>query len=320
MKLPIVDFPEKNVTTKECFTDEEALASVHNEGNPEAFLPKVERTYGKVIFPKTKKYPYSFASIALSMDGKMAYPNRPEGVLVAKANTLNPDGALTDYYVLNFLRAYGDVVINGTKTLDSEPNMWMTVQDEDLVKERKENLGKKLPHPNNVIITLDGTDVPLDHNIFNQQEVPISLFTTPEGWEYLNKHGKNKFYLLAAVKDINDCDFEAIGKGMSTCSEQVPVITTGGNGKTDIPLYMEAIRGAGMEHILIESPTFMWLLMKEKLMSEIFMTHTTTFTGGTLTPGYGIPFTFEDHPQSEILRLNRHGNSFIFTRQKISYS
>ena len=30
-----------------------------------------------------------------------------------------------------------------------------------------------------------------------------------------------------------------------------------------------------MNHILIESPTFMWLfLMKEKLMDEIFITHT----------------------------------------------
>ena len=49
----------------------------------------------------------------------MAYSNRPEGVLIAKSNTLNENEALTDFYVLNFLRAYADVVINGTKTLVS---------------------------------------------------------------------------------------------------------------------------------------------------------------------------------------------------------
>ncbi|AMP21012.1 hypothetical protein AZF37_07415 [endosymbiont 'TC1' of Trimyema compressum] len=75
-----------------------------------------------------------------------------------------------------------------------------------------------------------------------------------------------------------------------------------------------------MNHILIESPTFMWLLMKEKLMDEIFITHTTTFIGGTLSPVYGLPFTYESHPQSQIVQLNRHGNSFIFTRQKLSYN
>lgn len=319
MNLPVLDFPEKNVSTKECFIDQEALASVHDKGNKEAFLPKVDRTYGKVIFPKTKKYPYSFASIALSMDGKMAYPERPEGVLIAKANTLNPDGALTDFYVLNFLRAYADIAIIGTNTLVAEPNAWITVHDEELIKERKENLGKALAHPSSVVVSLDGKDIPLEHNIFKQKEVPVSIFTTPEGWEHLNKNANDDFYLLAAVTDINNCDFEAIKEGLSTCTDKVAVITTGGNGRTDIPLYMETLKSAGMETVVVESPTLMWLLMKEKLMNEFFLTHTTTFIGGTITPGSGIPFTFEDHPQSEILQLNRHGNSFIFTRQKFTY-
>ena len=250
----------------------------------------------------------------------MAYPNRPEGVLIAKSNTLNKNGALTDFYVLNFLRAYADVVINGTKTLVSEPNMWMTVYDDDLIAERSQNLGKKRAHPSNVIFTLDATDVPFEHQIFNQDLVPISLFSTPEGWEYIKEHGGDKFYLLAHAESVEDINGSEIEEGLSQLGGKIPVITTGGSEKTDIPLYMALLKKAGIDHILIESPTFMWLLMKEKLMDEIFITHTTTFIGGTLSPGYGLPFTFENHPQSEIVQLNRHGNSFIFTRQKICYS
>ncbi|AMP21014.1 hypothetical protein AZF37_07425 [endosymbiont 'TC1' of Trimyema compressum] len=146
--LPKIEFNKNKVSTINCFKDQEVIDAVHKKGLPKAYLPKVEETYGKVIFPITAgDYPYSFASIALSMDGKMAYPNRPEGVLVAKSNTLNENGALTDFYVLNFLRAYADVVINGTKTLVSEPNMWMTVYDDDLIAERHEYLGKRRGAP-----------------------------------------------------------------------------------------------------------------------------------------------------------------------------
>ena len=148
--FPKIKFNRDEVSTINCFKDQEVIDKIHNKGEATAYLPKVEETYGKVIFPITGEYPYSFASIALSMDGEMAYPNRPEGVLIAKSNTLNENGALTDFYVLNFLRAYGDVVINGTKILVSEPNMWMTVYDDDLIEERNKNLGKKRPHPSNV--------------------------------------------------------------------------------------------------------------------------------------------------------------------------
>ena len=59
--------------------------------------------------------------------------------------------------------------------------MWMTVYDDDLIAERYEYLGKRRAHPSNVLI-LDGSDVPFEHQIFNQDLVPISLFSTPEGW------------------------------------------------------------------------------------------------------------------------------------------
>ena len=61
--------------------------------------------------------PYTFSSIVLSSDGKMAYQDNPSGPLVAKNNFLDPDGSLGDFWVLNVLRSYADGIIVGANTL-----------------------------------------------------------------------------------------------------------------------------------------------------------------------------------------------------------
>ncbi|AMP21013.1 hypothetical protein AZF37_07420 [endosymbiont 'TC1' of Trimyema compressum] len=89
---------------------------------------------------------------------------------------------------------------------------------------------------------MDGSDVPFEHQIFNQDLVPISLFSTPEGWDYINEHGGGRFYLLAHVDSLENINEVEIEKGLSQLGGKIPVITTGVSAKTDIPLHMALLK------------------------------------------------------------------------------
>jgi riboflavin biosynthesis pyrimidine reductase len=318
MDFPSIEFDEKKVTSSTCYINDERLAEINSKSDTSKYLPKVEKTYGKLSFPDGNEYPYSFASIALSMDGKMAYPERPEGPLVAISNRLNPDGALTDFYVLNFLRAYSDLIIQGSNTLKAEEDLWNVVFDKDLVEERVKYLGKKTEHPGTVIITLDGTDIPLEHQLFSQNKLPLCIFTTTRGAQYLEEKGEGKFkHVLNLVDDENVS--EKLNGILNTVSEVISVISADSGNGTDLKLFMRSLKLAGVNQTIVESPTITWLMMKEKIMNEYFLTYTTTFIGGQLSPGWNMPFSFENHPHAEILQLNNHKSSFLYTRQAIRY-
>lgn len=313
MDFPKISFPVESVTTKTCYLNEKLLGDIPSNN---LMLPKVIETYGKVEFPILDDYPYLFSSIALSMDGKMAYPDNPEGPLVAKSNRLNQDGALTDFYVLNFLRAYCDIIFQGSNTLHAEKDLVNAIFDEELVEERSKYLNKKTSHPGTIIITLDGTDIPIDHQMFKDKLLPTAIFTTSKGAKYLEEKGNGRF---KQVIDLNTNTNLSSAMIFEKEENFIPVITADKDGGTDLNLFMGSLKKAGANHILVESPTITWLLLKEKLLNEFFITYTTTFIGGKLSPGWNMPFTYEDHPHSEIIQLNNHNSSFIFTRQLLNY-
>ena len=322
MEFPSIEFDINKVTTMNCYLNDDRLAEINERSDSSKYLPKVDKTYGRLTFPDGDEYPYSFASIALSMDGKMAFPERPEGPLVAISNRLNPDGALTDFYVLNFLRAYSDLIIQGSNTLKAEEDLWNVVFDKDLVEERIKYLGKSTAHPGTVIITLDGTDIPLDHQLFSQNKLPLCIFTTTRGARYLEEKGDGKFKHVLNL-NIGDEKNAGVGEKLNTLlnnvSDVISVISADSGNATDLKLFMRSLKIAGVNQVLVESPTITWIMMKEKIMNEYFLTHTSVFIGGQLSPGWNMPFTFDDHPHAEILQLNNHKSSFIYTRQAIRY-
>ncbi|NMC80713.1 MAG: hypothetical protein GYA59_15235 [Chloroflexi bacterium] len=304
MSLPKMDFPKNKVSTQNCFADRELIESVHQKGAADEFLPKVEATYGKIIFPRGRKYPYLFASIALSMDGKMAYPDNLDGDMLVHSNTYNEEGALADFYILNFLRAYSDAVMIGNRSMKAEANEWITVYDEDLVRERVAHLHKE-DQPFTIISSKDGTDLPFDHLLFHQDVIPVLVFTSPAGYAYIQAHAAAGFYLLNEVTREN----------IYRKTTPTPVVVTGEGNEPDIALFLEKIKTAGFNQVLIESPTLMWLLMKRGLLNEFFITYSSIFVGGRYSPGYFSAFTFGNHPQSRVAYLNHYGNTFFYTRQ-----
>lgn len=310
MAFPYMEFPKERVTLSACFTDNELTEQIHSLCVPRRYLPKAADTYGKILFPEGKQFPYIFSSIALSMDGKMAYPDNQDGDMLVRSNTLNAAGAEADFYVLNMLRAYSDAVLIGTKSMKTEANEWVTCHDRDLVAERIKHLDKR-EQPFVIVATKDGRDLPFDHMLFHQEELPVVVFTSPAGWENIRKREPDNFYRLTEVSE------ESIWTGGEKPGN--PLIVTGSGETTDIREFMKLMKGCGVNHLLIESPTFMWILMQENLMNEFFITHSSIFVGGGFTPGASFPFTFDSHPQSRIVRLNRHGNTFLYSRQLIKH-
>jgi riboflavin biosynthesis pyrimidine reductase len=308
MEFPYINFQKEAVTLINCFSDKELIEEIHGKGNAGAYLPKVADTYGKIIFPEGKTYPYIYSSIALSMDGKMAYPDNRDGDMLVRSNTLNPDGAQADFYVLNLLRAYSDAVLIGTKSMKTEANEWVTCHDFDLVRERVKYLQKR-EQPFVIVATKNGLDLPFDHMLFHQDKLPVLVFTSPRGLANIEEKAPGAFFELREVTEQSI--WASVGKNA--------VIVTGSGEETDIPVFITLLKRAGVNHLLIESPTFMWFLMREGLMNEFFITHSSIFVGGGFTPGTGLPFTFDNHPQSRLVRLNRHGNTFLYSRQLIRH-
>ena len=112
---------------------------------------------------------------------------------------------------------------------------------------------------------------------------------SPDGYAVISEKASAAFYLLEEVTKENI--YRQTGK--------TPVVVTGEGSQTDIPRFFAMIKAAGFDHILIELPMLMWLLMKEKLLNEFFITYSSIFVGGQYSPGYFSPFTFDDHPQKQ---------------------
>jgi riboflavin biosynthesis pyrimidine reductase len=196
----------------------------------------------------------------------------------------------------------------------------LTCFDPQLVAERMEKLGKANPYPMNIIVSLDGTDVPLDHSIFSLTEIQTIIATSKKGGDYLKaQYGQNAL-LIGPYFNISEVDLPSllgqIQDGLRT-GQRIVLMT--GQDAPDARVFLYVLRKMGIKHLLIESPTYMWLLMNQQLLDEFFVDYSSLFIGGSLTPGYSNGFSYLHHPHSKFLVIAMHKNSFIFTRQKLIY-
>lgn len=319
--IPKISFPIKDLRLATLYQDEAELARIRRTSSAAGALSKVSAAYHDLYFPEPPAdRPYTFASIVLSLDGKMAFPDNPQGPVVARANRIDPSGALTDFWVLNVLTAHADGIIIGAKMLHSEPEAIYACQDDDLLAERASLLGKESEVPLNIIVSLDGTDVPFDHAIFAMPEVRTLTATCQAGGRYLREKFGPDIHLIGPYltpEGIDSSDLSAQVQSGFDSRKKVVLMT--GENVPDARLLMNCLRLAGIKHLLIESPTYMWLLMDQHMLDEFFVNYSPLYIGGSITPGYGLAFTEAQHPHARFLVVALHNNSFLFTRQKLIY-
>ena len=131
-----------------------------------------------------------------SLDGRIAFTDAPQGPLIAKLNKYDPAGADTDWFILNMLRAVSDGVMLGAGTMNAEADYTCHVFDQDMEDMRIE--AGKNPVPWNIITSLDATDIPFDHVLFNTPEVPVMISTSKQGVELVKDKIKNNYFVVTA--------------------------------------------------------------------------------------------------------------------------
>jgi len=98
------------------------LLSALTADSPMETPEKVKAVLGELKFPPAPAdRPYLYGCMVLSFDGKMGFPDNPEGTLISKENRRDPIGGKTDFWIMNVCRAYADGVILGTGTLKARP-------------------------------------------------------------------------------------------------------------------------------------------------------------------------------------------------------
>lgn len=320
-KLAFFEIPKEHLKIEIAKQSHAILEEIKKSAEETKTLPDVSKYYTDLYFPPAPRdRPYTFSSIVLSSDGKMAYGDNPSGPLVAKNNFLDPDGSLGDFWVLNVLRAMADGIIVGARTLLSEPGITCHVYEENLSRQRKEILGKPF-QPCGVVVSLDGTDIPFDHYTFHvdpKEKYKMVIATSLDGGDYIKAHSdlKHRFFgPFHAKEEVDKADFGELYEEFDT----VPVILTGEGQSPDTDILLYALRKWGMKKLCIEAPSYCTHLLHKELLDEYFINYSMVFVGGKTTPGQGSPFGYMDHPHADLLSLGTHKSNFIFTRQKVRY-
>ena len=319
--IPKIDFPIEKLRLSLLYQDSDELGRARLSSPARGSLSKVSAAYHELYFPApAADRPYVFSSMVLSMDGKMAFPDDPQGPVVASANAIDREGGLTDFWVLNVLRAHADAIVVGARTLKSEPEVVFTCLDADLLAERKELLGRQQEHPLTIVVSLDGQDVPLEHSIFSMPETQTILATCHVGGQYLQSQYGQDALMVGPFNDVSEVDTDSLARQIRQgLQAHKKVILMTGENEPDARVLLFCLRKIGVDYLLIESPTYTWLLMDKGMLDEFFVDYSTLYIGGQLTPGYNNGFTSFNHPHTKFLVVAMHQNSFLFTRQKIVY-
>ena len=267
---------------------------------------KIRTVLGELRFPAPpEERPYLYGCMVLSFDGKMGFPDDPEGTLISKENRFDPVGAKTDFWIMQVCRTYADGVILGAGTLRARMHkMWCSeIADPDLIQVRPA-LGRTGEAPLALIPSVDGLDIPVEHAIFTRSEQPVIL-TSVQGAERLQSRLNRPSRVLSGPTDLR--------KGL----EEVQIIAVGEQEPNTAGL-LHFLRACGLEYVSVEAPGYLWHLISKGLLDEYMLNYSGVMAGGMTALGVNAGFTVKQHPHAEILSVGYH-RGFLYTRQKLHY-
>ena len=313
------DFPTDKIKLTPLYEETDVLEAIKAD-SPDAETPeRIKEIYGEVYFPKAPAdRPYSFSSLAISSDGKIAYEDEPLGAFIASENLRDRDGGIADWWILNMLRVYADGSIIGARTLQTDDPMVSYCYDKELFDCRVTELGKEDGTPYQYVVSFDGTDIPFDHSLFTASAV-VSIATSPKGVEYCKEHCAKDYVVVGPYENADSVNEEEVKATLEGNLDKLILIGTGKDGTTDAAAFMKVIRVMGVERLLVETPSYSTHLMGQGMLDEAFWTYSSVFAGGQLALGRYESFGAADHPHSDFIKVMRHRSNYLFTRQKMIY-
>ena len=320
IKLTYIQPPQAKITC--VFQDDQLRSEIERSAGDQSVLPDAAVYYSMPVrFPRASDTrPYIISSIVLSADGKMAFMDNKVGPLIAQCNNLDPVGGELDFWCLNMLRAYSDALFIGANTLKNEPEGINYCMDQRLFQQRQKVLGKP-NHPVQIVVSLDGTDIPFEHPSFYvdpSERLKLCIATSPSGWETIQKNSPHRHTVLGPFRNRAEVDAVPL-PDLAAEFHVFPVIVTGQEAVPDMELMLYVLRRVGIELACSESPTYCGALMKNGFLDEYFINYSMLYAGGTMSPGAIFPMSWQSHPHAQLASIGVHGNGFLFTRQLIRY-
>lgn len=252
---------------------------------------------------KHSSIPFIFSCFALSIDGKLCYPDTSTGLDIALANkNASTEERMADWLSLMVARSISDLVILSSNIFKKNSNRKSpTLAINDLKADRITN--NKLDKITPIIFCRDLNSLDFAHEMFLDSSQP--------------------FLILHQQKDLTL-------KQMSSWNQQN--ISTFKRDATKIKhlLYIDRafteifklLNSCGYNVILNESPFFHHKLLEEQLLNELWLNYSCSYIGGhALSLGdKQRSFTTKNHPDTEILALYNINYNFLYSRQLIKYT
>ncbi len=319
-----LDFPAEEIKLSRIYRSE-ATKGFENT----AFRSgKIEEVYGELSFPPfPREHSYTFGSFVCSIDGRIAFPESPDGTLVAKSNRYDTAGGLCDFWILTMLRAVSDAVLMGSLTIKREPELTARIADRELEGARRDSGREAVPL--HVVVTKSGKNLPLDHTIFRSEDIPSLVVTSESGRELLLKkiselYEAGDYRDIGAIHSARELNSRYRGETKylgDPGGRSISIVGLGEDDNFDVDLLLRFLKLGGIDSMLVESPTFLVSLMREGLLNELYLNHSGLFVGGdALSIGdKAAAFTTEDHPHSRTLSIHSHGDHFFYTRYALLY-
>lgn len=262
------------------------------------YLKETLGAYFKLPSPINK--PFIFSCFALSVDGKLCYPDIKTGYAIAANNSsATKEERYADYWNLLLGRSISDAVIIGTNSLINENcKFTANIDNEELVTFRNQ-LGKptKLLH---ILITRDIDNFNIDDEIiYKNLDIPLLIYSA-------KKPVKPYTLPVISINDLNDKTIRQIIYD---------------NGKFNFRVFFDKLFMLGIKTILNESPFLHHELQETKLLDEAWLNTSSVYIGGSIN-SLGMQnesFSSVTHPHYTILTLHTIANNFLYTRYQITY-
>ncbi len=291
-------------------------AQLPNEG---VILPEVRTVLGRDLmfgaFPLHR--PYTYSSLVLSVDGKIAFPDAPQGPLIARNNRFAGAGSTADYWILNLLRGASDAILCGTQSIAKEVNTGGTGHCYDALICTRRQERNKSEAPWRIVVTLDGRDIPFEAAQFTNPAMSSFFYTTLEGVDTIQSNSLKPVVVIGPFQTLEEVHVDSFVYDPKFSY----VIVTNTQRSFDNAMGLRILKAMGVDTLLVESPTVSHIFMQEGSLDELFLNQSGLYIGGKATTiGQSCEaFTSTHHPHTELISLHLHSPHFLYSRYRLRY-
>lgn len=251
-----------------------------------------------------KNKPFLFSCFALSIDGKVAYIDKPSGFNIAKANHLATDKEkFSDFTTLMIARAVCDAVIFGTNSIHAENGVYLpNLNIKELITDRQQQ--NKPKQIFTIIICRDLNKINFTNPLFSSSKYPVLICCT------------NRYDLKSIPNAYNILTLDQLKSKIHLAIKNILYFPQ------PITKLMSILKNIGFNVILNESPFFHHQFLQYGLLNEMWINYSSSYIGGNAcTLGSNSKaFTSYDHPNCEMLSLHHLDYHFLYSRWLIKNS